>query len=148
MTVPPVFGSREPRVQYTERRAAYVVIISGGGEVAAVVGSGLSHFLPGGGSLPGEAPEETVAREVQEELGRGVRLKRRLGEAVQYFYSETDARHYEMRATFFAGEFTEEARGGQEREQSACEHELRWLPPAEAEGAFFHACHAWAARLG
>lgn len=148
MTGPPVFGSREPRVQYTERRAAYVVVISDGGEVAAVVGSRPSHFLPGGGSLPGEAPEETVAREVYEELGRGVRLKRKLGEAVQYFYSETDGRHYEMRATFFAGEFTEVARRVRERERGACEHELRWLPPSEAEGAFFHVCHAWAARLG
>lgn len=142
MAEPPVFGSAEPGVQYTERRAAYVVISGDGGEVAAVVGPRQKYFLPGGGSLPGEAPEETIIREVFEELGRGVRLTRALGEAVQYFYSDTDERHYLMRATFFAGEFDAEARA------VACEHELRWLPSAEAEGAFFHACHAWAARRG
>lgn len=143
---PHVFGPREPGVQYTQRLAAYVVVFNAGGEVAAVVGSRQKHFLPGGGSLPGEGPEQAITREVSEELGRGVRLTRSVGEALQYFYSEADERHYEMRATFFAGEFTEGPGGA--REPGACEHELRWLPASEAEGAFFHACHAWAARRG
>ncbi|MDQ3743009.1 MAG: NUDIX domain-containing protein [Acidobacteriota bacterium] len=141
MAEPTIFGSREPGVQYTPRRAAYVVIYNDGGEVATVVGPGQKQFLPGGGSQPGESPEETCKREVSEELGRGVRLTRRLGEALQYFYSEMDERHYEMRATFFAGEFTDEVSGDGG-------HELRWLPPAWAEESFFHACHAWAARRG
>lgn len=134
-----LFGSPEPNVQYTQRRAAYVVIVNGRGEVATVRPR-RQHFLPGGGSLPGEGPEETIAREVREELARGVRLTRGIGEAVQYFYSADDRRHYEMRAVFFAGEFTEEARDG------AAEHELHWLLVAEAERACFHECHAWAVR--
>ena len=133
-----IFGSPEPDVQYTERRAAYVVIINDG--MVAAVESAQKYFLPGGGSLPGEAPEDTIAREVREELARGVRLARKIGEATQYFYSGADERHYVMRATFFAGAFTDEARGG------AREHELQWLPVAEAERACFHACHAWAVR--
>ena len=141
MAEPRIFGSPEPGVRYAERRAAYVVVADGDGRVA-MVKSGRKHFLPGGGSLPGEAPEETVAREVSEELARGVRLTRRIGEAVQYFYSGADGLHYEMRATFFAGAFTDGARGG------AREHELHWLPAAEAEEACFHACHAWAVRRG
>ena len=141
MAEPLIFGSPEPGVRYAERRAAYVVVADGDGRVATVE-SGGRHFLPGGGSLPGEAPEETVAREVSEELARGVRLTRRIGEAVQYFYSGEDGLHYEMRATFFAGAFTDEARGG------AGEHELHWLPVAEAEAACFHPCHAWAVRQG
>lgn len=141
MTEPLVFGSPEPGVQYAERRAAYVVVTACDGRVATV-NSGGKHFLPGGGSLPGEAPEGTIAREVREELARGVRLTRRIGEAVQYFYSDADGLHYELRATFFAGAFTDEARGG------ACEHELHWLPVAEAEAACFHPCHAWAVRQG
>jgi 8-oxo-dGTP diphosphatase len=138
MTDATIFGSAAPGVQYVERRAAYVVVAVGG-KVAAVE-SRQKYFLPGGGSLPNEAPEDTVAREVFEELARGVRMTRKIGEAVQYFYSDADECHYEMRATFFAGEFTSDARGG------ACEHELRWLPLADAEQIFFHACHAWAAR--
>lgn len=135
----PIFGSTETNIQYTERRAAYVVIVARNGKVALVRGRH-KHFLPGGGSLPGEAPEDTVLREVREELARSVRLIRKLGEAIQYFYSAADDRHYKMDATFFAGEFTDEAGTG------AGEHELCWLPVAEMERACFHACHAWAAR--
>jgi 8-oxo-dGTP diphosphatase len=133
-----IFGSPEPDVQYTERRAAYVVVITDDGKVAVVKGL-QKHFLPGGGSLPGEAPEETALREVYEELARGVRLTHNLGDAIQYFYSAADDRHYKMLATFFAGEFTGEPSGGGE-------HELGWLPITEAERACFHACHAWAVR--
>jgi 8-oxo-dGTP diphosphatase len=93
-----IFGSPKTNVQYVERRAAYLVVINGGR--VAMVKSRQKHFLPGGGSLPGESPEDTVAREVREELARGVRLFRRLGEAVQYFYSSTDDRSYKMLATF------------------------------------------------
>ena len=134
-----IFGSPEPGVQYAERRAAYVVVFNGDGEVATVK-SRNKHFLPGGGSLADETPEKTIVREVREELARGVRLTRAIGEAVQYFYSAADEQHYKMRVVFFAGEFTDESPGG------AGEHELRWLTVAEAERACFHACHAWAAR--
>lgn len=132
-----IFGSPEPDVQYTERRAAYVVIVSDDGRVAMVEGR-QKYFLPGGGSLSGEAIEATVVREMQEELARSVRLTRMIGEAVQYFYSASDERHYRMRATFFAGEFTDELC------DVAGEHELHWLSMTEAESACFHACHAWA----
>ena len=132
-----IFGSPEPNVPYTERRAAYVVIVTTDGQVA-MVKSRQKYFLPGGGSLPGEAPEDTVVREVYEELARSVRLIRPVGEATQYFYSAADDRHYKMRAIFFAGEFTDEPCAG------AGEHELHWLPVTEAEHACFHACHAWA----
>lgn len=131
------FGSPAPGVRHAERRAAYVVIF-GDDATVATVASRQKQFLPGGGSLAGEAPEQTVAREVREELSRGVRLTGRLGEVVQYFYSDADARHYKMLATFFTGEFTDDARGG------AGEHELRWLPSDDAGRAFFHECHAWA----
>src|SRR5919205_1099974 len=123
-----IFGSPEPDVQYTERRAAYVVVVGDDGLFAAVK-SRQKYFLPGGGSLRGEAPEDTVAREVREELARGVRLIRKVGEATQYFYSDADSRHYVMRATFFAGALTDDVRGG------VREHELQWLPVAEAESA-------------
>ena len=129
-----IFGSPELDIRYTERRAAYVVVISG--DKVATVQSHEKYFLPGGGSLPLETPEETVVREVYEELGRGLRLVRKIGEALQYFYSNDDNRHYEMRATFFAGEFTDELCAG--------EHRLYWLPTSGAVQSCFHECHAWA----
>ena len=132
-----VFGSPEPNIRYTERRAAYVVIVSSDGNIAMVKGP-QKYFLPGGGSLPDEAPEDTVAREVSEELARSVRLIRSLGEATQYFYSTDDDRHYKVRATFFVGEFSDETTA------DTAEHELSWLAQKEVEQACFHPCHAWA----
>ena len=61
-----VFGSPVQNIHYAERQAAYVVIIKEG--QAAVVKSRQKVFLPGGGSLPGETPEDTVVREVLEEV--------------------------------------------------------------------------------
>lgn len=129
-----IFGSPEPHIQYTERLAAYVVVKSG--DKVAMVQSHEKYFLPGGGSLTLETPEETVVREVYEELGWGLHLIRKIGEAIQYFYSSDDARYYEMRATFFTGEFTDESCMG--------EHQLHWLPIARAVQACFHECHGWA----
>lgn len=133
-----IFGSQNPNVLYTDRQAAYVVITENG-KVAAVKPQE-KCFLPGGGALSGETSEETVVREVSEELGRSVRLIRKIGGVIQYFYSAADDRHYKMRATIFVGEFTHGARGNGE-------NELCWLSKAEAEQqAFFHECHAWATR--
>jgi 8-oxo-dGTP diphosphatase len=132
-----IFGSPQANVQYKERRAAYVVIVNDKGEVATV-GSRHKRFLPGGGSAPFEAAEETIVREVREELALDVRLTRKIGEAVQYFYSGSDECHYKMLATFYAGEFTGETCAG------ACENELHWLPPEYAQRECFHECHAWA----
>ena len=131
-----VFGSRKSNVEYVERRAAYVVIIDGG--QVAMVGHGQKRFLPGGGSLAGEAPEMTVGREVREEIGLSVRLLQMVGKATQYFYSESDGRHYEMVAVFFAGEITSRA------PNSIAEHQLEWVPPSEVNTLCFHECHAWA----
>src|SRR5215471_20958831 len=94
-----VFGSRSSLTKYVARRAAYVVIIDRGR--VAMVSNGQSRFLPGGGSLPGETPEMTVAREVREEIGMSLRLLHLIGRATQYFYSDEDVRHYEMAAVFF-----------------------------------------------
>jgi 8-oxo-dGTP diphosphatase len=132
------FGHMEPGIVYTQRRAAYLVVVSDEGKVAMVRGR-QSYFLPGGGAELGETPEETITREVLEELARSVRLLRKLGEAIQYFYAPADDRHYRMHASFFAGQFTDEL-------CPEAEHELEWLPMTELGRACFHACHAWAVR--
>ena len=134
-----IFGFQKPNVSYTERQAAYVVI-SDNGKFAAVKPQE-KYFLPGGGSLSGETSEDTVVREVSEELARSVRLIRKIDEVIQYFYSAADDRYYKMRATFFVGEFIDESCGN-----STGENELCWLSKAKAEQAFFHECHEWATR--
>jgi 8-oxo-dGTP pyrophosphatase MutT (NUDIX family) len=135
------FGPRLEGVSYADRPAAYVVVAGANETVAVVKGTSGKFFLPGGGSLPGETAEETVRREVREELARSVRLVRTIGAATQYFYAAGDDRYYKMVAVFFLAEFTDDSTG-------TGEHDLLWLPTAEAEKAFFHQSHAWAVRRG
>jgi len=79
-TSTPVFGSANPAIECKLRRAAYAVITDSKGRVA-VVRAGGKYFLPGGGSLHGETPEQTLRREAMEELARSVRIVRKIGEA-------------------------------------------------------------------
>jgi SAM-dependent methyltransferase len=100
-TPPRTFGKSLEGVAYTERPAAYAVIAGENGTVAAVRGPAGMIGLPGGGSLLGETPEETVRREVREELARSVRLVRRIGEATQFFYAADDECHYKDARSLF-----------------------------------------------
>ncbi|MBV9959938.1 MAG: NUDIX domain-containing protein [Acidobacteria bacterium] len=130
------FGNVLAGIEYEPRPAAYAVIVDERGRVAAVRGV-RGYFLPGGGSLPEETPADTIRREVLEELARAVRLRHKIGEAIQYF--SAGAEHYRMHAVFYAADFTSEQRG-------EAEHELEWLDETELEGRFFHECHVWALR--
>jgi 8-oxo-dGTP diphosphatase len=134
------FGVPVAGVTYEQRRAAYAVIRNSVGAVAAVhVPAG--YWLPGGGMLPGETPEETVVREVREELGCPLRLVCKIGEAVQYFFAAAEGRYYAMQAVFFRAELVEGPRG-------SAEYELCWLNVSPPGPWFFHACHDWAVRQG
>jgi len=134
------FGVPVAGVTYEQRRAAYAVIRNSVGAVAAVhVPAG--YWLPGGGMLPGETPEETVVREVREELGCPLHLVCKIGEAVQYFFAAAEGRYYAMQAVFFRAELVEGPRG-------SAEYELCWLNVSPPGPWFFHACHDWAVRQG
>jgi 8-oxo-dGTP pyrophosphatase MutT (NUDIX family) len=139
MSEPPVFGHFDPSLSYEDRRAAYAVIIQSGEVVVAIKGAVDKYWLPGGGSLGGEAAEETVRREVREELGRGIRLIEEIGRATQYFYAAAEDSSYKMEATFFRAEFTDAP-------AEPCEHEPYRLPLDSINTSFFHECHAWAVR--
>lgn len=130
------FGTFDPNVAYTERIAAYVVIRSPDGSIASVKGR-TAYFLPGGGRECDETPEETVHREVREELGRTIRLTDLIGEAIQYFFASSDNCHYKMHAMFFTAEFTDYEGIGEDT--------LFWLSLPLQASTFFHDSHAWAA---
>jgi 8-oxo-dGTP pyrophosphatase MutT (NUDIX family) len=91
--------------------------------------------------LPGERPEETVVREVREELGYSLRLVCKIGEALQYFLAVAEGRYYAMRAVFFRAELVEGPGG-------PAEYALCWLDVSHPGPWFFHACHDWAVRQG
>ena len=136
-----VFGRAPAGIACHARPAAYAKVLNAAGHVAAVqanVRGRPEYWLPGGGTRPGEAPVETVAREVREELGRTVRPVRPIGRAIQFCYAGDEQRWYEMTATFFLAEFGVEP-------TVAGEYELHWLDLKQHAGRFFHACHAWTA---
>jgi len=136
----PTFGVPVAGVPYEQRCAAYAVIRNRAGTVAAVhVPAG--YWLPGGGNLPGETPEETVVQEVREELGGTLRLVHKIGEALQYFFAASEGRYYAMQAVFFRAELHEESHG-------PAEYELCWLDVSHPGPWFFHVCHDWAVRQG
>ncbi|MFQ5652197.1 MAG: NUDIX domain-containing protein [bacterium] len=130
----PRFGRPEPGVQYRYRRAAYIVILDSDRRVALVrTQAGL--FLPGGGSLSNESPQETVRRELLEECGRPVRIHQKLGEAMQFF--QTERANFEMFAVFYSGAFSGPVEG-------PAEHELVWAETPSGLDDLFHECQRWA----
>jgi 8-oxo-dGTP pyrophosphatase MutT (NUDIX family) len=132
------FGAPEPGRIYYDRPAAYVVV-PGNGDTVAVAEHRGTLTLPGGGAKPGETPEETVAREVREELAREIRILEALPPAIQYFVTER-GRPCRLLAKFFLGAFADESDG-------PGEHELLWLPREDAERRLRHPCHRWAVEV-
>ncbi|HEY7493091.1 MAG TPA: NUDIX domain-containing protein [Candidatus Tectomicrobia bacterium] len=136
----PTFGAPIAGVRYEQHHAAYAVIRNNTGAVAAVRAPA-GYWLPGGGSLPGETPEETVIREVREELGGTLHLINKIGVAVQYFFAATEGRYYAMQAVFFRAALADGSCG-------PAEYEVCWLDISRPAPLFFHACHDWAVRQG
>ena len=132
------FGVMDAAIAYTPRPAAYAVIADERGRIAVVKGA-RGYFLPGGGSLAGETPEQTVRREVREELGREVAILGQIGKAIQYFYA--DEQDYRMQAHFFVAEFVDEVIGGGEED-------LHWLEAGSIGEVLYHESHAWAVNQG
>lgn len=93
----------------------------------------------------GETPEQTIVRELREELRREVRLRQELPAAIQFFYAGDEDRWYEMTARFFLADFLGELPG---EADGPGEHALQWVDPRMRSADFFHACHAWAALQG
>lgn len=131
----PVFGVCDSGLIYTPRRAAYAVI-QRNTNFAAVRGP-LAYFLPGGGCERGETFEQSITRELREEIGREITGTAYLGRAIQYFYAASDNLHYKMEAAFYTTNLSSRISG-------PSEHELEWLPIKDAKSLLFHASHAWA----
>jgi 8-oxo-dGTP pyrophosphatase MutT (NUDIX family) len=132
-----MFGIADRRARYSEREAAYAVILDADRRVAAVrARCGL--FLPGGSIEAGESPEEALLRESLEECGRPLEILRPIGQAIQYGCDDDGplrARH-----RFFEARFQDAAAG-------PAEYPFSWLHIDEASGWFRHESHVWAVRI-
>lgn len=131
------FDKREG-VVYRQRPGVYAVVLERGLLAAVQLPNGL--YLPGGGVEAGEAPEETLRREVREEIGHEVAAASFLGEAVQYLHPRGWLDGLAKPSRFYRVTL------------GACvdpceeEHLLVWLDPARAIERLAHAAQAWAVR--
>ena len=136
----PEFGQRVPGQDYLPRPGAYALLFDARGHIA-VLQTPLGCFLPGGGSEGSETPEETLVREVREECGLDVEMRRRIGEAVEYVYTPGNEIGIRKECVFFATNVGI-ARGA----ATEADHTLVWLEPQEAEVRLIHGSQQWAVR--
>jgi ribosomal protein S18 acetylase RimI-like enzyme/8-oxo-dGTP pyrophosphatase MutT (NUDIX family) len=135
------FGTEDAGCDYRLRPGGYAVIRNGAGEVA-VVRTPEGVFLPGGGQLPGESPEDAAVRETAEESGLRIELGVCLGVADQLKFSATEGGHLRKRCTFFLARAADGAR----EPAIEADHELLWLSPEEAAGRLSDESQRWAVR--
>lgn len=99
----PVFGIKDPKLDYKKRVGVYAVIPDHTGKRLLILGApNHALFLPGGEVEPDESDAETIRRELLEEFGVAVTIGEKLGTASEYFYSHHRQTAYYHPATFYA----------------------------------------------
>jgi 8-oxo-dGTP diphosphatase len=131
-----MFGVADRRARYTEREAAYAVVLDAERR-AAVVRARSGMFLPGGGIEADESAEEALLRESLEECGRPLEIIGTIGQAIQYCHGEQGP--FRASHRFFEARFLGSASG-------AGEYPLSWVHIDEACRWFRYESHVWAVR--
>lgn len=134
------FGEKIEGMAYRCRPGAYALIFNTDGLVA-VIRTPRGYFLPGGGIEPGETPEEALARELCEETGFGVIIEKQLAEGVNYVITLRTHEPVMIHGRFFLAQIGPGCGGPVE-----ADHELAWVPPAEAEKMLLSRMQSWAVR--
>ncbi len=136
---PRQFGIRPRSVRIHDRPGAYAVIRDGRGRVAVVLGRSGYH-LPGGGLEADESAVEALRREGIEEIGFELSIGDHIGDARQYVRAST-GRCYNKICAYFRAWIRPDVPPA-----PFAEHDIVWLPPAEAVESLDHDSHAWAVR--
>ncbi len=135
----PTFGVRVAGRPYRPRPGAYAVIVDDDRRIG-VVRTPVGLYLAGGGSDPGETPEQTLRREVREEIGFEVEIVRPLGNAVEFVETAHEG-GFVKECSFFEVRLGRSIAGAIE-----ADHELVWLEAGTAWNRLAHGSQAWAVR--
>lgn len=139
MTLVPTFGEKQA-VDYVERHAAYVIVPNQGQtEILLVQAPNGAFFLPGGEIEGRETKEQTIHREVLEELGFFVSIGSYLGQADDYFYSRHRDTYYHNPAYFFSASSWEKV-----SEPLEDFNKLQWFSIEAGKAALKRGSHKWA----
>jgi len=134
-----VFGDKDPKQNYHERPGAYGIILNNQIEIAIIKLPG-GYFLPGGGCDQGESAEATLKREVLEETGCKISIKKFIGKSGQYYFSR-----YRQRYVFKTGQFFE-CQINPATCDPAKDHELVWMTTDLAVKNLNHSFQKWAVK--
>jgi 8-oxo-dGTP diphosphatase len=137
----PEFGAAVPGCTYVLRPGSYAVLRGDAGCIAILL-TPLGGFLPGGGQEPGESPEQALRREAIEECGFEVQVGERIGLVDELVFSREESCYFRKRGIFFKAQ----RRDGKPVVEVEPEHQLVWLPAAEAISRLSHESHKWAVR--
>jgi 8-oxo-dGTP diphosphatase len=80
------FGEKTEGIQYKERKAVYALIVNENDEIA-VIKTERGYFLPGGGLEKNETIKKCLHRELLEETGYSIEIKKFIGTAAIYEFS-------------------------------------------------------------
>jgi 8-oxo-dGTP diphosphatase len=137
MQSPLEFGEKIDGVYYQPRPGAYAVIREGAGLVA-VLKVRERFYLPGGGIDAGETAEAALHREVREETGHAIEIVRPIGFAIEHVAARREG-YFAKHCHFF------EARlGAHLTIEHEADHELVWLPLADAIEQLTDGSQSWA----
>jgi len=135
-----VFGKKEEGKKYQARYGAYIVIHRNKKqEVILVQAPNGAFFLPGGEIEKGETHEQTIAREMLEEVGFKVKIGAYLGEAKEYFYSSHRDTYFAHPGYFYIADQWEKV--GEPTEKN---NQLHWVTPDDAMLLLKRGSHRWA----
>jgi 8-oxo-dGTP pyrophosphatase MutT (NUDIX family) len=135
----PVFGRPSGELPLVPRPGAYAIALDESGLLAVVLARGGPH-LPGGGQDPGESLEQTLVREVREEIAHDAAVGACVGSASVHADSPEEGACFLKQGTFFL------VTVGAPVEGVTPEHELVWMPPAQFARESPDPSHVWALR--
>ncbi len=133
------FGQQVAGEKYLRRPGAYGLIVRDD-RVAVTIWRG-GVYLPGGGIDEGETAEQALHREVMEEIGWTIEIIAEVGRSQQFVRSQVVDAYFNKIQTFYTARPLEQVSS-----ESEPEHELIWMPLAEAAVRLTEESNGWAVK--